>query len=578
MGVDADGAREHETHDAHDGAVPEQAPANDPATNDSAADGPNAAGPGTAGRVPPARDPVFAARYLARDGLELGGTPMPVPDGLASMRPGPALGVVLAGLDPQRLHRGQLAEVILAGTRQACHVFAGLLESVWEWACAPVADGGTVVRKPQPHRWAAKELAPLAGWTGYRAQQMLAMARLAVCTAPRLLGTIRAGLLDEARLRIIAEELEPFTDNEDLIRHIIDVLLDGDVGAHTTGTLAEHIRRIIAATNPAELHRSREAKINARKLTHRHGPAGISKIALGFDDAAAMTAAYHHVDAIARATHQAGDPLQRSMDQLRHDIARDLLAGTDPTTAGYTQPGDRRGTINLTLSLATLAGADDEPGHLAGHGPVTAAVARRVAAQFADGCQWRFQLADDHGQLITEGHLPRAAIQQLVASLRTWAAERDRWYGAGDLSRHPVDATAGLDGRSHREPTPAQKAYVRARDRHCQYPGCRIPAHRCDIDHRLAWADDGPTIVANLHCLCKSHHRFKHHAALTYQPGPDGTTWTLPGGRRYLKLRDNTPGARARPGHQRPPTHPGSVIIDVIGYSHHNGPPPRLRH
>ena len=48
--------------------------------------------------VPPARDPVFAARYLARDGLCLGAPAMPVPDGLAGMVPGPELGAVLAAV------------------------------------------------------------------------------------------------------------------------------------------------------------------------------------------------------------------------------------------------------------------------------------------------------------------------------------------------------------------------------------------------------------------------------------------------------------------------------------------------
>jgi hypothetical protein len=51
-------------------------------------------------------------------------------------------------------------------------------------------------------------------------------------------------------------------------------------------------------------------------------------------------------------------------------------------------------------------------------------------------------------------------------------------------------------------PTPAQRRFIRARDRTCRHPGCRRPAARTDIDHVTAHADGGATDCANLCLRC----------------------------------------------------------------------------
>lgn len=63
-------------------------------------------------------------------------------------------------------------------------------------------------------------------------------------------------------------------------------------------------------------------------------------------------------------------------------------------------------------------------------------------------------------------------------------------------------------------PSDAQRAYVIARDGVCRYPGCDVPAHRCEIDHIREYDHDapeagGPTDTENMHCLCTTHHRLK---------------------------------------------------------------------
>ncbi|MDD7960725.1 HNH endonuclease signature motif containing protein, partial [Microbacterium thalli] len=75
---------------------------------------------------------------------------------------------------------------------------------------------------------------------------------------------------------------------------------------------------------------------------------------------------------------------------------------------------------------------------------------------------------------------------------------------------------------------------LRARDRHCRFPGCRQPAIRCEIDHTHAASDGGLTHVRNLAHLCKRHHDVKHHTRWRVRQLTGGLlVWTSPTGRVY---------------------------------------------
>ena len=86
----------------------------------------------------------------------------------------------------------------------------------------------------------------------------------------------------------------------------------------------------------------------------------------------------------------------------------------------------------------------------------------------------------------------------------------------------------------HYRPSPALARYVKARDRHCRFPGCRRPAVNCDIDHLVPWPD-GPTSASNTAALCRRHHRIKTHTNWQVKALPGNTLqWTSPRGHTYL--------------------------------------------
>ncbi|WP_205800288.1 HNH endonuclease signature motif containing protein [Microbacterium paludicola] len=183
----------------------------------------------------------------------------------------------------------------------------------------------------------------------------------------------------------------------------------------------------------------------------------------------------------------------RTIDQVRADVLSDLLlAGTpalDPTGTGDGNGtlGAIRAHVQVAVSALTLMGQDDGPADLAGRSPIDAATAR-----------------------------------ELAGNATSW----DR------LLTHPVTGTV-LECDSYR-PTAAMVRLLRARDRHCRFPGCRQPAIRCELDHTVAASDGGATHVCNLANLCKRHHDVKHHTRWRVRQLPGGLlVWTSPTGRIY---------------------------------------------
>lgn len=188
--------------------------------------------------------------------------------------------------------------------------------------------------------------------------------------------------------------------------------------------------------------------------------------------------------------------------------AADAPSGTRSAGTGTSAGTARHGvTLNVYIDAATLAGLNDKPAELAGLGAITADTARSLA---------------------------RSADR--VRAIVVRPAGPDRACGT------VLDA-----GRRVYRPPAAVADYVTVRDRTCQFPGCRAPASRCDIDHRRPFEDNGETCPHNLDLLCRAHHRLKTFTRWRAKPAANGNlAWTSPLGRTYVTepghlVRDHQP-------------------------------------
>ncbi|MFF3027578.1 DUF222 domain-containing protein [Microbacterium sp. NPDC057944] len=187
---------------------------------------------------------------------------------------------------------------------------------------------------------------------------------------------------------------------------------------------------------------------------------------------------------------------ERSLDEIRADVLADMLLTATPSTAIGNALDDVHARIQVTVAATTLAGLDDRPAQLDGHGALDADIARALAGRNRG---WTRLFLDPSG---------------LVVQTDTYT------------------------------PTTAMKRFLRARDQHCRFPGCRMPVHRSEIDHNHDHARGGRTAIDNLAHFCRTHHALKHPDVpdphrWTAQQRPDGSViWFSPLGRAYT---DRTP-------------------------------------
>jgi len=184
---------------------------------------------------------------------------------------------------------------------------------------------------------------------------------------------------------------------------------------------------------------------------------------------------------------------RRTVEQVRADVFADLLlAGSpalDPTVHGDGSGtlGAIRAQVQVTVSALTLLGDNENPADLIGRSPVDAGTARYLAGETA-----------------------------------SWTR----------ILTNPVDGTIVAVDRYR--PSLEQRRHLRARDQHCRWPGCRVAAVRCELDHTVDAALGGPTALSNLAHLCQRHHSMKQFTAWRVRQHPGGILeWTSPTGRTY---------------------------------------------
>jgi hypothetical protein len=339
---------------------------------------------------------------------------------------------------------------------------------------------------------------------------------------PATLSALRSGAIDESHARVVIEATADVDDPD------VRVRLDSDLAAHAETMTAPRLRRLARrlreeyqADTLADRHaRARETRRvelepapDGMAWLHLHLAAGDAMLIRDRIDRIAAEAA--HPDRMADPSGVAG---RRTPDQLRSDVARDLLLhGVPPVgEAFHVAAATIRPTVHVTVPVMTLLGHDDAPGDLDGYGPIDPETARELAAH-----------APSFTRLLTE----------------------------------PITgAVLDVDRATYRPPADLTR-WLRVRDETCRFPGCARRAAQCDLDHSDAWAESGSTAFDNLAHLCPAHHHLKHESSWSVRHLDGGVLeWRSPAGRRHVtEPAVRMPGRRVRPTH--PP--PGRSVPEV---------------
>jgi Domain of unknown function (DUF222) len=475
----------------------------------------------------------------------------------------------------------------------------------------------------------AAEIALACGISQSRAADRVLAAQVILLEGrlPRTAALLTAGLLDWPKIQLLTHRLGvgthpvlaaavervliPDTDLADV--QDLDSL-DGTVPVlpqvtrMTLPALTAAIDATLLALDPdAAAERARDARAE-RHVTTRIDPDGMARLeaSTGAEQVAAM---WTTLTTAARHAQRRGDP--RTLDQLRLDtllervigqpttaVSGDLdrssddSAAANATRASATTGAAGGAAFGLTLPLTTFLEVADDPGILDGYGPIAGALARQIARDAARlnpaTTTWRCVVVDDqHGTVLGVGR--------------------------------PVSTP-------HHDPPTRLADLARRAHPFCVFPGCRIPATRCDLDHRIPYRpglgdgnahhSGGATCGCNLYPLCRKHHRLKTAGLLTVRPDtdhpdhprpPGGLIWTTSAGLTYPPpgpARDPAAtacGPAARPGPTPRPTRhrPRRTRVDQPRpahglparpprrshperprpprHPHRRGPPPRLR-
>ena len=296
----------------------------------------------------------------------------------------------------------------------------------------------------------------------------LAIADRMVAHAPTCWAAFCDGLIDAARVREISTGLDR------LEREELWALLDSKALAyattHTTSELRAWIKRFVTRVEPDEaLDRAEKAR-EQRHVSLHHLEDGMSWLSayLPSHQAAAVM---KRLDRAARTPVDPDD--DRTLPQRTADLFVSWLTHGETTDLPTVS-----GEVAVTIEADVLTGLMD------GH------------AESSDG-EWGVPVS--------------WILEDLDADDTFWHRIITDPIGSNVLAHDYVGRFA---------PDTLAKA-IRFRDGVCRAPGCRVPAERCDLDHREPWPT-GPTNGNNMWALCRRHHSMKGHDVLR---------WILPSGR-----------------------------------------------
>jgi hypothetical protein len=327
------------------------------------------------------------------------------------------------------------------------------------------------------------------------AQSRIDIARTLVNNLPNTCSALATGEISSAHATVIARETAIAIRNgaPDSVIFKVEQRAISFAELHTPGQLAVRVRTDIAKSIPEEFEEITSRATSLRRVSCYNEADGMSTV-VAILPAADAQMVMNSIEAFILRREQLqrsdndGDAI-RTIDQKRADALSTICSNFLSEISETVTPQRRPLTVNVTIDLPTLLGLAENPGQLAGYGPIPASVARELASD----AKWK--------RFITEPQ-------------------------TGNL----------LDfGRESYEPPQHLKDFLIARDRTCRFPGCRRSALLSDLDHAESWESGGSTSPDNIGALCRRHHRLKTHDGWRIQSFGDGScTWTSPLGKEFF--------------------------------------------
>jgi len=323
----------------------------------------------------------------------------------------------LAGLIDDK-YENNLERRLTGARRMVSIADAMLLRDIAEFA--KVRPGKT---PDEPFsEWAADELATMMRWTRNTARNRL---HLALTLTTRLPGTLEALSRGDIELRGAQALAEITAPLDDATAGTVERTVLPKAATKNLSELRRAARRAVQRLDPDGAKQRHEARKRERSVELLPMDDAMAEIT-AYLPAADATAIYRRIDEFAHAIRGDDD---RTLEQIRADVFTDLLLGTGAVTDGTTTTaGSGRGKplIQVTIPASTLMGMDNQPGELAGYGPIPADVARDIAA----GGTWKRLIHD------------------------------------------PITGTLLDYGRTTYRPPAGLADFVIARDQRCIFPGC----------------------------------------------------------------------------------------------------------
>jgi hypothetical protein len=322
----------------------------------------------------------------------------------------------------------------------------------------------------------SSELRAALNLTRCSADRQVDLAHSLVVRLPMVLDALGTGRFDLRRAIVLVDQTSGLSEED--ARRVCDRVMDR-AERMTTGQLRGLVQRLCLELDPDSVLIRQRDEVEERRVWAELSDAGTAEINGCGLDPIRVAKAMDRIDGLARSRRTDGEG--RTIDQLRADVFLDLLEGNGTVSS-------RRGVVDIRVELTTLLGLDRKCVELAGFGP----------------------LVDD-------------VVSRLDVS--------DRWQMTVTHSGQVIDSVL-----TRRRPADGIRRRVEARDQTCVFPGCRMPATACDLDHRQPYSEGGLTYPDQMVALCRHDHVVRHRAGWTHRPEPGGGhTWVSPLGNTYTR-------------------------------------------